>query len=130
MAIAMKHSDKPGGSSLITPSFIVSVGAVREFGARKYAAWDWLKGGLPISRYLDAIDRHRLALVAGEDLDPESKLHHGAHIACNCMFLIEGYYASTLGVENTMRVIDDRNNEKMRMLTVDQVGKLVGQAVK
>lgn len=41
------------------------------------------KAGIRCSRYLDSIFRHFLALVAGEDADPDSGYDHAAHLLCN-----------------------------------------------
>lgn len=93
---AMKQTaQKVGGYTKIAPSFLVEVARVREHGALKYANWDWLNGH-PLTELLDAIERHKLAIQAGQMLDPESKCHHAAHIACNCMFIIEGFYGGWL----------------------------------
>lgn len=59
---------------------------VLEFGAQKYSAHNWKKG-LKITETIDSMMRHLIALLDGEDNDPESGLPHIGHIQCNAMFL-------------------------------------------
>lgn len=69
-------------------SLIWAVTAIREYGTAKYRDPDnWRK--VEPQRYRDAMYRHWLAYVGGEDEDPESGLPHLWHCACNLAFLIE-----------------------------------------
>lgn len=61
--------------------------AVFEFGAKKYKAWNWLKG-MPWSVPLACAGRHLLALQRGEQTDPDSKLPHAGHVVCNVFMLL------------------------------------------
>lgn len=57
------------------------------YGARKYAQFNWMKGmnwSVPIA----CIARHALAIIDGEENDPESGLPHVGHIACNIVMLL------------------------------------------
>lgn len=66
---------------------------VFDYGAHKYAAWNWAKG-MAWSIPVGCILRHFEAIFAGEMTDAESGcLHHG-HIACNIIMLahFEVYY--------------------------------------
>lgn len=59
---------------------------VLEYGAKKYAAWNWAKGqnwSIPI----DCALRHLSAYFGGEATDPESGLPHMGHVYCNVLFL-------------------------------------------
>lgn len=60
---------------------------VLEFGAKKYAAWNWTKG-LSWTGCFESLQRHLQAWYMGEDKDPETGLSHMAHVACNAMFLM------------------------------------------
>jgi len=55
------------------------------YGADKYAPDNWKKG-LNEKEILDSMQRHLAALIDGQVIDEESKLHHIGHIMCNCMF--------------------------------------------
>lgn len=59
---------------------------VFDFGANKYAAWNWAKG-FPWSSVLACFKRHWLAAVSGEDMDPESGRLHTGHAGCNVVML-------------------------------------------
>lgn len=59
---------------------------VFELGAYKYGEFNWRDRSVRITVYTGAIQRHTLALAAGEDIDPESGLPHTGHIiACACI---------------------------------------------
>lgn len=74
--------------TLVPVSLIKAVAAVREYGCAKYHAPDNWKKVEP-QRYKDALYRHWLAYLSGEERDPESGLPHLYHLACNAAFLIE-----------------------------------------
>lgn len=74
--------------TLVPPSLVMAVAAIREYGVEKYRDPDNWKQVDP-QRYLDALYRHWLAYLQGETYDPESCLPHLWHMACNLAFLIE-----------------------------------------
>lgn len=107
--------------NLIPPGFVVGVGDVLTFGARKYDAHNWMRG-IKFSRILDALDRHVWKGIAmGEDLDPETGILHAYHAACNLAFL--GYFTERpisygqfddrvfTPVEDVSTVLDPKNPE-------------------
>jgi hypothetical protein len=59
---------------------------VLEFGAKKYAPFNWQKG-LKYTEICESLLRHTHAFLEGEDNDNESKLSHVGHIGCNFLFL-------------------------------------------
>jgi len=61
---------------------------VFSYGSVKYTDRNW-ESGLSWSRPFAACMRHMWAWWRGEDLDPESKISHLAHAACNIMFLLD-----------------------------------------
>ena len=84
---AKADSGKPR-LTLVPPSLIRAVTAIREYGCKKYHDPDnWRK--VEPQRYRDALYRHWLAYLEGEVNDPESGLPHIWHCACNIAFLIE-----------------------------------------
>lgn len=74
--------------TLVPVSLIWAVTAIREFGTKKYKDQDNWRQVEP-QRYRDALYRHWLAYVGGEERDPESGYPHLWHCACNLAFLIE-----------------------------------------
>lgn len=99
---------KPGGlkfdgdkpvMALVPPRALEEEGKVWTFGAKKYSYWNWTKG-IHYVRILSAILRHTMALMAGQDVDPESGLHHAAHIRCCAGMLIEFHYANRTDLDD------------------------------
>lgn len=73
--------------SLIPPETMKALAEVLTYGANKYAKDNWKKVENGDQRYLDALFRHLEAFRSGEIYDPESKLHHLAHVLTNVAFL-------------------------------------------
>ncbi len=62
--------------SLVPPSAIIHLAEAFKEGARKYGPYNWRTKKVQAMIYLDAILRHALAVIDGEDIDPESGKHH------------------------------------------------------
>lgn len=77
--------------TLVSPDLIKAVAEVRMFGTEKYHDPDNWKEVEP-QRYLDALYRHLLAYIGGEEYDLESGLSHLAHMGCNISFLLDRDY--------------------------------------
>lgn len=60
---------------------------VFDYGRRKYAEWNWAKG-MQWSVPLGCAIRHCLAILSGEENDPESGLPHIGHVKCNLLMLL------------------------------------------
>ena len=75
--------------SLVPPSLIRAVAAVREYGCAKYHDPENWRQVEP-QRYRDAAYRHWLAYLEDpQGVDEESGKPHLWHLACNIAFLIE-----------------------------------------
>lgn len=72
---------------LIPYESLEEIAKVLTFGCIKYSRSDWAKG-IKFSRLLSAAYRHMGKFNAGEDIDPESNLHHIAHAATNLIMLL------------------------------------------
>jgi hypothetical protein len=79
---------------LLPPLAMDELVRVYTFGVQKYAARNWEKG-LPWTKWFAAIMRHVMDWLKGENLDPESGIHHMAHAAWNCLALTEYYLRKT-----------------------------------
>ena len=73
--------------SLIPPETTKALAEVLTFGAKKYAPGNWKLVENGQTRYLDALFRHLEAFRSGETHDPDSGLHHLAHVLTNVAFL-------------------------------------------
>ena len=71
---------------LLHPEFLEQVAKVLTIGAKKYSPDNW-KNADGTERYRSAMMRHFEAYRKGEMLDPETGMHHLAHVGCNVMFL-------------------------------------------
>ena len=74
---------------LLPPLALEEVVKVLTFGAQKYERDNWQKVSDAKRRYFDALQRHIWAWKKGEQIDPESGIHHLAHAMCCLMFLFE-----------------------------------------
>ena len=74
--------------TLVPVSLIEAVTAVHMYGNEKYHDPENWRQVEP-QRYQDALYRHWLSYLKGEQCDPESGLPHLWHQACNAAFLIE-----------------------------------------
>lgn len=59
---------------------------VAEYGAKKYASWNWSKG-LPRVQIIGSLLRHTWAYLRGEECDKETGLSHTDHILWNAVTL-------------------------------------------
>jgi ribosomal protein L7/L12 len=82
----VKHDGDKLQWHLLPMVLLEGVVRVLMHGAQKYAAWNWTKG-MPFSRTLNAAKRHIVAFEEGEELDPDSQLHHIDHAICCLIFL-------------------------------------------
>jgi Domain of unknown function (DUF5664) len=74
---------------LLPPHALEETVKVLTFGAQKYERDNWQKVSDAKRRYFDALERHIWAWKKGEQIDPESGIHHLAHAMCCLMFLYE-----------------------------------------
>lgn len=83
---AMKFDQDKVMMELVRPEFTEGVAKVLTFGAKKYAANNWMKG-LTYTRIIGAMKRHLAEIEKGVFYDPESGLPHIDHVGCCVMFL-------------------------------------------
>ncbi len=88
MSEGLKDDKQKPRWSLLPKGTVSQVVDVLEFGAKKYAPNNWMLVERHRQRYYDAIVRHLEAWWKGEQKDPDSGLHHLAHVACSALFLL------------------------------------------
>ena len=72
----------------VPTEIIRQIAKIRAYGIDKYKERDnWKK--VDIKYYEQAIYRHWLNYISGEENDNESGLKHLSHIACNVAFILE-----------------------------------------
>jgi hypothetical protein len=64
-----------------------------EDGMLKYGRTNWRAAGVRASIYYDAVRRHMNAWFEGEDIDPDSGLHHFAHALASIAILADAMAA-------------------------------------
>lgn len=72
---------------LVDPEFVYDVAEAAEYGAHKYAPWNWL-GGFGHMRCYASIMRHMFEWARGNEVDEESGIHHLKMAAAQLMFLM------------------------------------------
>lgn len=77
------------------------VAEVYAHGAEKYGDDNWRRG-YPLSLSTGALSRHVAAIMAGEDVDPESGLLHAGHASFHTLAIVEHTLSGRL------RELDDR----------------------
>lgn len=112
---------KPPLSLVPMPALIYEAFAFAE-GAAKYGEFNWRKKPVRRRVYLEAILRHTLAALAGEDFDPDTfeatgrKIPHEAKIRACCGIIIDADHVGNL--------IDDRfeHDETAKLLAAMTAG--------
>lgn len=102
MTEALKNDQEKIRMDLIPPDALFALAAVLTFGAKKYAAWNWIKG-FDWSRPYGAAQRHLNAWWSGENNDPESGLPHLAHAMC-CVMMLLVHERRGLGKDDRVRL--------------------------
>jgi hypothetical protein len=92
--VGVKYDNNKPPMSLLPPEALEEIAKVLDFGAKKYGTYNW-RNGMEWTRVSSACLRHIFAWIRGEDLDPESGLHHLAHAGCCIMFLLTYVKTST-----------------------------------
>lgn len=87
----------------VDPLALLTLAEVSGFGARKYAAFNYLKG-YDWSLSFNALQRHALAFWNGEDIDEESGLPHMGHAAWHALALVS-FLSRGLGTDDRFKMV-------------------------
>ena len=87
---------------LVPPSALIYMSMAFKEGARKYGAYKWREKAVETMTYVHAAERHIMAYLDGENIDPESGNPHLAHAMACLAILVD---ATELGY-----LIDNRPN--------------------
>lgn len=86
---------------LVPPALAIYVAGVMVVGDEKYTKFNWRESPLSRVAYLEAIIRHALAALDGEDTDPETGLPHEASIGAGVAICLDSMEHGNL--------VDDRD---------------------
>jgi len=89
---ALRFDEEKLKYNLIEPFAMKELVKVYTQGAKKYEAWNYLKG-MKWSRCIASLKRHIAAFEDGEDIDPDPSMltYHMANAAWNCLTLLSYY---------------------------------------
>lgn len=82
---ALRYNEGKPKWSLVHYKSLEPMIRVLEYGAFKYAPYNWQKP-MPLEQILESMQRHLAALMDGELIDAESGISHMGHIQANAMF--------------------------------------------
>ena len=104
MTHALGGQKSDGGKEpldLVPIDAMLLLARVLEFGAKKYAPWNWAQG-FKWSRLYAAAQRHLMAFWNGEENDPETGLSHLGHALC-CVAFMAVHQLRKLGEDDRHR---------------------------
>ena len=84
--IGKKHDQGKPPIHMIPEDAILGMAEAFAYGAKKYDRFNY-RNGLDYTRLTDSLMRHTLAFLKGEDIDPESGLHHTKLMLANTAML-------------------------------------------
>ena len=82
----IKHDEGKLQYDLVEPGPLREIVRVLTYGASEYTPGNWKYVGP--GRYRSALMRHYESWRAGELHDPDTGIHHLAHVGCNVLFLL------------------------------------------
>lgn len=89
MSGGIKYDEGKPPMELLPNSALVEIAKVFGEGAKKYGRYNY-RAGMAWTRIIGAAYRHLGAFNSGEDLDPETKLSHLAHLG-SCVLMLLSY---------------------------------------
>lgn len=95
---AIRYDEGKPQFHLLPADGLRELGRVYTLGAKKYEAYNWEKG-MAWSRCFNSLLRHLYAFWDGQQTDPESGLHHMAHVVWNAMAILV-YSLRSIGIDD------------------------------
>jgi hypothetical protein len=94
---------------------LADVARVMAHGADKYGERNWRIDQIMASTYEGSMMRHLFAWADGETFDPESGEHHLAHIAANCLIVMDAEQFHGCFLDNRDRAVSiDQNSNSQK----------------
>lgn len=82
--------------ALIPPTASEEMAKALACGAERYGPWNWRGTGVEAMTYLHAMRRHIDRYLDGEDIDPDSGVHHLGHVMAGCGIVLDARKHGTL----------------------------------
>lgn len=74
---------------LVPPALEIGAAEAMAIGAVKYDPFNWRQTPIQYMTYLEAMKRHILALIDGQDLAEDSGVHHLKHVAAGAGIVLD-----------------------------------------
>lgn len=81
---------------LVPPAAAYEMALALQHGAIKYGPWNWRETGVRPEVYLGAMLRHLTLWQGGQEVDPESGVHHLGHVLACCAIVLDARLHSML----------------------------------
>jgi hypothetical protein len=81
---------------LVPPIAVAQMALAFQNGASKYGPFNWREKTISSTVYYGAAMRHLMAWFDGEDVAPDSGVHHLAHAMACCAMVMDGAHAGKL----------------------------------
>lgn len=91
-----QYGDKKIPLQFIPPVAIAYMGIGLGEGAKKYGAYNFRDTSVEYMTYIGATLRHVLAMLDGEDIDPDSGNPHAAHAMASLAILVDQQTRGTI----------------------------------
>ena len=85
---------------------LFEVGAAMLDGSAKYGRHNWRAIGVRASVYYEAALRHLMRYWEGEDIDPDSGVHHLAHVSACCLIARDAAMCGMMEDDRPIRIGD------------------------
>lgn len=83
---SLRYNNGKPEMSQLDPRFIMELAKLMTQSEKKYGKYNWALGQKYTTTY-DSLNRHMTAFLTGEEIDPESGIHHLIHCASNIMIM-------------------------------------------
>lgn len=80
----------------IPPVALQHMGAAMQTGVDKYGLYNWREKPVTMSVYYNAALRHMFDFWDGQDVAPDSLVHHLGHVMANCAIMLDAIAQNTV----------------------------------
>lgn len=102
--------------ALIPPAAEIQIARALMDGAAKYGEFNWRGNTVEAMTYVHATRRHMAAWIDGEEVAPDSGVHHLAHAIASLVVLLDAFHCGTVqdnrpkpAAKQTRKLLDGGN---------------------